>query len=261
MPDKPIIKFDHRDRDEHGYHDWAEQSKEELSVKADIEIGHMPLGDIEWSGGGRSHLAEIKHVGDLMDSFAKGHLQDQITRMIVWNEKKHEGTAGLYLLIAGRFTRDNNGYVSYSRDDWYVPGFSKNSIGQKIRNEEEVTWQPAYRPYAMLIAYLASIQGQGITVLWTAPNEFGTTFGALYRWTAKKFHNRKIRRATVIPAEQQALMALSPKLTQVAAKRLLVEFGDVIGVVSQETDTLVQVPGIGPVTAQEIEKNARRSHG
>ena len=237
MVDKPIIKFDHRDKDAQGYHDWAEQSRVELSVKADIEIGH------------------------LMDSFAKGHLQDQITRMIVWNEKEYEGTAGLYLLLAGRVTRDGNGYAAYSRDDWFVPGFSKNSIGQKIKDTETTTWQPAYRPYAMLIAYLASIQESGITVLTFAPNEFGSTYGALYRWTAKKFHNKKIRRATVIPAEQQALMALSPKLSQVGAKKLLIEFGDIIGVVSQEVDTLVQVNGIGPITAQEIVKNAQRSHG
>ena len=147
--------------------------------------------------------------------------------------------------------------VAYSRTDWSVPRF-KVRQGYKhldFRASEDVDWTEGYRPYPMFVAYFASLQRLGITILHCAPNEFGTTFGALWRWTVKKSHSRKIRRVKILPPEHSALLALSTALSQNAAGSILDEFGNRQSVLIQYGDTLVQVAGIGQVSSKELVSN------
>lgn len=276
--DKPTILFDHRDNQRDGTHPWADQAREYLSVKANIEVGFLDLGDISWQGKGRPHLVEMKNAKDFVDSLTRGHLQDQIARMLRWRDEENGGVATIHLIIAGMIGKDKRGFVTYCVEDWLQPDFDREggssfrrmgmpqdvinvpgSAGSSLVLSQTIEWIPGYRPYNMFSNYLVSLQEMGVGVYWVAPNFFGTMFMGLYNHSIKRSHSIPSRRAvSVLSPEQQGLMSLSPSLRVSGAKSLLEYFGSFHDVIIQPVDSLLQVGGVGKISAKEIYKAARR---
>ena len=255
----PTVVFDHRDTDKRtGKHRWADLVGAEMSSVTQ-EIKGLPLGDVVWDGAVRKQMVEIKTASDLVFSITEGHLQDQVARMVDWRENEQEGKADLYLIICGRLSADPNAYVAYSNSDWLSPEYQDKYGDIPANYEETPSWKPGFRPYTMIMSYLTSLQEMGFTVLVTAPNLFGLTFRTIYNRSRKTKHHIPAprRNVSVVPPGQQSLLSLSRRLTHPQSAALLKYFGTFHDIVIQPIDSLVQVKGIGPVTAKEIFENAR----
>ncbi len=264
MVDKPQILCDHRDWDRAlDEHRWAEQIQDALPDTS-VDIGALPLGDISWKGyDSFPNLMEIKRVDDLIDSMKTERFQDEVARMI---EQSQGIESALHVMIVGRFTADATGMYVYDLVEPTIPMIeAKMSYrgDSEVRQKSPPSWYGGWRPYSMVVTYLASIQELGIAVHHTTPERFGLTFGALWRRSQKsKHHVPARRRVTILSDDVQALTAIGRGagrgVTTPAAQNLMKHFGTFLNVMNAEVGDLVQVDGVGPKSARVLYERVRR---
>ena len=259
------IMFDHRDTAKKtGRHPWAEQAREQLPLE-NVEIFSLSLGDIQWKGfNDFPNLAEIKHIQDGVESLKNGRLQDEMARLMDWKTNQDNGGA-IYLFVIGRYNFDVEGNLCYSMSDWEVPNFTDNPIASfnEANTSSTVTfpvWEPAFRPYAWWVSYLASIKSLGIEVVeMIPPNGFGKVFSTVFRRSQKDRHHIPARRIiSILDRDIQALMCIAPALKRPSAESLLQEFGSIQSVLNQDISYLTSVKGIGIKSAEQVYYNARK---
>jgi ERCC4-type nuclease len=176
---------------------------------------------------GEMVLIERKSVNDLYGSFAKGRLQDQLSRCIV------EAPGHAYLLIEGPLKEQH--------------GFLVTGTGKKMKS-----------PYTALSNFLVTAQNEGVMVLLSPNIEMSASvIVALYEYYQRRGHMSmrelgkmgRYRKKDLAYAAQVAFLMGLPGMGEKLAQEALRVYGSPFLALQ---DSFNKVKGVGPVKRKAL---------
>lgn len=208
------------------------------SLGAETLTTTLDAGDISFSDSkGRTVGIEIKTSDDMLSSLRSNRLFEQATRMVLLYD--------IPLILPF-------GFLTCTKD-----GQCRTKSGPKPH--------PPWPAYPQLMNAILSLWEHGITVLPFIPNEFmaAKVIISLHKWFQKFDHRSMLERVKPFSfGDQDTVRAIHiltgiPRVSVGLAKRLLGHFGTAQAVLTASEDELMEIRGIGKITASSVYRSAR----